>query len=316
MKRKQTYLILLFLIAVVMPVISAVFIYQNFKYISKDREIPSRKYHIVITGNTENINFLKKVFKGADSISDRYNAVVELYAPSSKAQDTSMQSLFDYALFVNADGIIAYTDEETETIELPLSSTNNQIPVVTIGRYNQDFPQISFIGNNFSESGRLIAKTAFEYSTNTTPIYILNSTNKTPGYSTLMNSLSVSLKNYQMNFTVLEESPQENEEKLLKYLENNKTRSIIVCLSEDDSIHVSRMAADPFFNAKNTIISFGENETIASYFDRGIISAVISVDQEKIGSMAMKELFDYKRTNFANNYVYAGIQVKKGDHSK
>ena len=30
----------------------------------------------------------------------------------------------------------------------------------------------------------------------------------------------------------------------------------------------------------------------------------------------MKELFDYKRTNFANYYVYAGLQLMKKDNEK
>ena len=91
------------------------------------------------------------------------------------AEDVSTQGLFDYATFVNADGIIAYIDNESDIVETPTGSGRTQIPVVTVGHFNQNIPQISFIGNNFSESGRILAKTAFEYSTNESALYIVNS---------------------------------------------------------------------------------------------------------------------------------------------
>lgn len=291
-------------------------IFQNFKHFTKEQEIPQRRNHIIVIGKTASNNFLNNVYIGADRVSDRYNAVVELYVPSSKAEDTSLQSLFDYATFVNADGIIAYIDNESDIVDIPVGSARSQIPVVTIGRFNQNIPQISFIGNNFSESGRILAKTAFEYSTNDSVLYVLNSSPKTPGYSTLINSLSVALRGYQMNAIFLEGNAKENEDFLMPELFNKQKHNIIISLSEDDTIRISQLSSDTLYNENNTIISFGINETISTYLEKGIVSAIISVDQEKTGTLAMKELFDYKRTNFANNYVYAGLQLFRKEDRK
>lgn len=291
-------------------------IFQNFKHFTKEQEIPQRRNHIIVIGKTASNNFLNNVYIGADRVSDRYNAVVELYVPSSKAEDTSLQSLFDYATFVNADGIIAYIDNESDIVDIPVGSARSQIPVVTIGRFNQNIPQISFIGNNFSESGRILAKTAFEYSTNDSVLYVLNSSPKTPGYSTLINSLSVALRGYQMNAIFLEGNAKENEDFLMPELFNKQKHNIIISLSEDDTIRISQLSSDTLYNENNTIISFGINETISTYLEKGIVSAIISVDQKKTGTLAMKELFDYKRTNFANNYVYAGLQLFRKEDRK
>lgn len=281
-----------------------------------EQEIPQRRNHIIVIGKTASNNFLNNVYIGADKVSERYNAVVELYVPSSKAEDTSLQALFDYATFVNADGIIAYIDNESDIVETPTGSGRTQIPVVTVGHFNQNIPQISFIGNNFSESGRILAKTAFEYSTNESALYIVNSSTKTQGYSTLLNSLSVTLRGFQMNTTFLEGSAKENEDFLMPELFNKQKHNIIISLSEDDTIRISQLSSDTLYNENNTIISFGNNDTISTYMEKGIVSAIISVDQEKTGTLAMKELFDYKRTNFANNYVYAGLQLIKKENKK
>lgn len=316
MASKQPNFILLILISFIIPVLFAVSIFHNFKQFSKEREIPLRRNHIIVIGKTASNNFLNNVYKGANGVAERYNAVVELYVPSSKAEDTSLQSLFDYATFVNADGIIAYIDNETDSVETPVGSTRTQIPVVTIGRFNQNIPQISFIGNNFSESGRVLAKTAFEYSTNDSSLYVLNSLGKTPGYPTLINSLSVTLRGYQMNAIFLEGSSKENEDFLTPLLFNKQKHNIIISLTEDDTIRISQLSSDPLYNENNTIISFGTNETISTYLEKGIVNAILSVDQEKTGTLAMKELFDYKRTNFANNYLYAGLQLTKKEDKR
>ncbi|MCQ2585899.1 MAG: substrate-binding domain-containing protein [Treponema sp.] len=316
MARKQPNFILLILISFILPVIFALTIFHTFKRFTMEQEIPQRRNHIIVIGKTASNNFLNNVYIGADKVSERYNAVVELYVPSSKAEDTSLQALFDYATFVNADGIIAYIDNESDIVETPTGSGRTQIPVVTVGHFNQNIPQISFIGNNFSESGRILAKTAFEYSTNESALYIVNSSTKTQGYSTLLNSLSVTLRGFQMNTTFLEGSAKENEDFLMPELFNKQKHNIIISLSEDDTIRISQLSSDTLYNENNTIISFGNNDTISTYLEKGIVSAIISVDQEKTGTLAMKELFDYKRTNFANNYVYAGLQLIKKENKK
>lgn len=316
MGRKQPNFILLILISIILPVLFTFTIFNSFKHFTKEQEIPQRRNHILVIGKTASNSFLNNVYKGADRVSERYNAVVELYVPSSKAEDTSLQSLFDYATFVNADGIIAYIDNDSDMVEIPISSTKNQIPVVTVGFFNQNIPQISFIGNNFSESGRILAKTAFEYSTNESALYILNSSSKSQGYSSLTNSLSVTLRGYQINATFLEGNAKENEDFLIPELFNKQKHNIIISLTEDDTIRISQLSSDTLYNENNIIISFGNNDTISKYLEKGIVNAIISVDQEKIGTLAMKELFDYKRTNFANNYVYAGLQLIKKDNKK
>jgi len=316
MARRQPNFILLILFSFILPLIFSLSIIQIFKYYSKEPEIPHRRHHIIVTGKTSSNNFLNNVYKGAERVSERYNAVVELYVPSSKAEDTSLQSLFDYATFINADGIIAYIDDENDIVETPVGSARTEIPVVTIGKYNQNIPQISFIGNNFSESGRVLARTAFEYSTNESFLYVLNSNERNYGYSNLVNSLSVCLKGYQMNPVFIEGNSAINEDFLMPILFNKQNHNILICLSEEDTIRISQLSSDPLYNENNTIISFGDNETISAYLEKGIVNAILSVDQEKTGTLAMKELFDYKSKNFANNYVYAGLQLVRGKDRK
>ncbi len=312
MKQKETTILIPVAIAIILPLLFAFFVYRNFSNFSRESDSVDRDFHILVIGKTENNNFLNNVYRGADQVSTMYNAVVELHVPSSKAEESSLESLFEYAEFVKADGVIAYIDEETASLDFPVK--NLDIPVVTIGNFCQEIPQISFIGNNYSESGKLLAKTAFEYCIGNSEIYIINSSEKNPNYSNLMNTITVSLKGYSMPFEILEGSGPEIEKTVLNEISTDSEKELIlVCLSEEDSIHMSQLSSDPIFSGKFKIISFGENQTVTTYFNKGIINAIVSVDQENTGTRAMKEIFDYKKNNFANSYVYAGLNLKKGE---
>lgn len=311
--RKALYLSIVILLTLIFPLLFITILSRSFKYISMTENIPNKKYHIIVTGETQNSNFLNKVFEGALKEAESYDAVVELNIPSSKADDTSLSSLFEYASFVNADGIIAYIDEDSDAVQAPKKSDGGDIPVITVGFFNQNIPQISFIGNNYSESGRILARTAVEYWKSGYDIFIVNSAEKNPNYSNLMNTLSVALKTARLFPETFEGTFTENQDAVSKrLLHENIVPAVIISLTEDDSISISQLASDPDYKQDNIIISFGENETISTYFEKGIISAVLSVDQENAGSRAVRELFNYKRNRFANNYVYAGIQLKKG----
>lgn len=317
MKHNATNVIFLIFLTIIFPVIFLLFLYFSFSFFTRQPDLPDRSYHILVTGSSENNNFLNNVYLGASAEADIYDAVVELYVPSSKAEEFSLASLFEYASFVNADGIIAYIEGETGPLESPEKNDGTPIPVVTVGHFNSDFPQISFIGNNFTESGRFIARTTIEMWESGYDLYIVNSESKTSAYSTLMNTLSVSLKNASLYPVTFEKTPMENRDSMKKILlEDNTAPSLIICLTEEDSINISQLATDSRYNNKNKIISFGDNDTITSYYEKGIIDTIISVDQKNTGSRAIKEIFNYKKNKFANNYIYAGLQIKKGVNKK
>ena len=51
--------------------------------------------------------------------------------------------------------------------------------------------------------------------------------------------------------------------------------------------------------------------TLAFYLSKGILSELISLDPQKIGEVALKEIFEYKKNGYANSYIAADIKVTK-----
>src|SRR5574344_332532 len=280
----------------------------------------NKTFHILVIGRSENESFLQQVYKGTQHLSETYHAAVELYVPGSLAEDVSMQSLFDYASFANADGVIAYIDSNDTTTEHPLVPParidGEIIPLITVGHYSPELTQVSFIGTNYSELGRTIAEETVASLNEKGTAFIINSSSQNnPNYSTLMNSLLSTLNGAEkISYNVLDQSSNESallsDETFRKTLTSTE-HPLLVCLTAEDTIRASQAVTELNKIKQIGIIGFGDNDTIELYFEKQLINELISVDPEKIGETAIHELFEYRNKGYANSYITADVQIRK-----
>ena len=59
------------------------------------------------------------------------------------------------------------------------------------------------------------------------------------------------------------------------------------------------------------IIGFGDGDVLETYLNKGTVTELLSIDSEKIGRTAIKELFEYIRQGYANNYIAADVKVRR-----
>lgn len=278
-----------------------------------------RNYHFLVLGKSSNISSLGQVFRGADIVSGDYNTVVELYVPETLADDVSMEELFNYAAFVNADGIIAYVDADYSTIEAPIRTDGTEIPVITLGHYSQSIPQVSFIGTNYSEVGRTIANECIDLLDKKGSIYVFTTElENNPNYSNLMNSFQHTLSGYQdLSLQVMSVSGTDADfyvavESVTSAESGSDNAPLLVCVSEEDTIRCAQLLSELRLESRVQLLGMGNNETLLRYFERGAIRELIYIDQEKIGRTAMKELIEYRTTGHSNNYIAADVEILRG----
>ncbi len=313
--KKIVFLILCILTILCFTVILYLSILINVK---KKDEIKSsqKQYHIIITGTSENESFLKQVYKGAQQVSNNYNAIVELLVPESQAEDTSLQSLLDYTAFVNCDGVIAYINNEESDISPPENTEGKRIPFITVGHYDPLLAQVSFIGTNYSELGNTLAEQIVScLGTSGTELIINSNTKNDPNYSSLMNTLSNSLSTkssiYTETLTNKSKTGITIEDLLRKKLSEHTTNAInlIVCLNEEDTIRSVQTVTNLNKVGKIKILGIGESPEIYQYYNKGIITSMLSLNLVKIGETAMKELFEYKKHGSANSFITADFKI-------
>ncbi|MCI1209077.1 MAG: substrate-binding domain-containing protein [Treponema sp.] len=273
-----------------------------------------KKYHIIVTGSSENESFLKQVYKGASQVSDSYDAVVELAVPESQAEDVSLQSQLDYCSFAGCDGVIAYINSEKTTIVPPETDAGKVIPLITVGHYSPLIPQLSFIGTNYSELGITLSRLILSYLKNERSLLIVNTNNRNdPNYSILMNTLTNTMANSPRIITEMlnynSGGDLSIEDIIRKKLTGSDSVDLIVCLKEDDTIRVAQTVTDLNKVGEIKILGFGESPEALQYYNKGIITCMLSQNLVKIGETAMKEMFEYKNNGSANSFITADVQI-------
>ncbi len=258
-------------------------------------------YHVIVTGTYENQSFLKEVYEGADRASAYFNSVVDLHIPQSQADTESLQSLLNYCSYLNVDGIIVYVDSPDYKPELLTRSDSPSIPIITIGQFSPNFPQISFIGINNWELGKKIADETQDTLPDGGRVYIISDSN-TQNSNNLISSIQSALQNnILISSMVIEEiSPD---------LSLDGQNNIFISLTEDQTIRSAQLLSEQF-NMKNyKLIGFGGNEVCQLYLQKDWITKLVSLDPQKIGQDALYELFEYRSKGNANSYISADVKI-------
>lgn len=301
---KYVFLIFSFIALLVFSIVFyAVFFSSRARIQNQNDYNPSDNclYHIIVTGTYENQSFLKEVYEGASRASAYFNSVIDLHIPQSQADTQSLQNLLDYCSYLNADGIIVYVDSPDFKPNILTRSDSPSIPIITIGHFSPNFPQISFIGINNWELGKKLADETQDTLPNGGTVYIINDTN-TQNANNLISSIQSALQNNSLiTSKVIEEiSPA---------LSLNGQNNIFISLTEDNTIRSAQLLSEQFDMDKYKFIGFGGNEVCQLYLQKGWITKLVSLDPQKIGQDALYELFEYRSKGNANSYISADVKI-------
>ena len=265
-------------------------------------------YHIMVTGSYENQSFLSQLYAGASKKAKSYNAVVDLHVPQSQADTTTLQELLDYCSFMNADGIIAYIDSPDEIPVLLDRPDEPAIPLITTGQFSANLPQVSYVGINNWELGKKIADEVHALLPEGGNVYIISDSITTNSVN-LISSLQLALQ----EDTGIQ--PQVME-KLGNSLVLKGVNNIFICLTEDDTIRLAQELSEQFLPNEYKLLGFGGNEVCQLYLQKGFITELFSLDPEKIGETAIRELFEYRTKGSANSYITVDVKIAKTEAAK
>lgn len=262
-------------------------------------------YHVIITGTYENLSFLSEVYKGASKLASAYKTVVDLHVPNSQADTESLQSLLDYCSFLNADGIIFYLDSSDETPVLLRRQDAPAIPIITTGQFSPNLQQISYIGTNNWELGKKIADETSYFLPVGGNVYIISESNDINS-NTLISSIQSALGDNQTITTSVID-------KVSPDLTIEGKDNIFISLTEDDTILSAQLLSEMFDSFRYKLIGIGGNEVCQLYLQKGWIGELVSLDPEKIGENAIRELFEYRSKGYANSYVTADVKTIRSE---
>ena len=314
--KRTIELLLLLAIAVSAFFLAAPFV--AFSNEGRESSVPAeRQKNILIVGKSDRKAYLGQVLLGAEEASKKNEAAVTVYTGKSNAEEISMQALFNYASYLNADGIIACIEDDDERLDIPKKTNGDSIPLVTIGSYAPNLPQLSYIGANYSELGKITAREIIEQIGPSGKVILLESsaasdTNHSNLMAGLLGALSahpeISVKTLQFE----RESSFSKEDSLRQQLASQEDLELIVSLAEQTTILAAQSVRDLNLSGKVKIIGFGDSDDCRADFEKKIVTELISVKTQDIGRRAMTELFEFLQNGYANSFVSAEVEVLKG----
>lgn len=260
-------------------------------------------YHIIITGTYENQSFLSEVYKGASRLAASYKIVVDLHVPKSQADTESLQSLLDYCSFLNADGIIVYLDSADDNPVLLRRQDDPPIPLITTGQFSPNMQQVSYIGTNNWELGKKIADETQSFLPEGGSVYIISQSNDSNS-NTLISGIQSALgDNQKITTRVIE--------KVGPDLAVEGKNNIFISLTEDATILSAQTLSEQYDPESYRLIGIGSNEVCQLYLQKDWIAELVSLDPEKIGETAIRELFEYRSKGYANSYITADVKIRR-----
>ncbi|MCR5612576.1 substrate-binding domain-containing protein [Treponema sp.] len=283
--------------------------------------ITQRDYCILITGTPDDDAFLKQVYEGASIVSNFYDSAIQYYIPEKKSEGNSIQTLLDYAGFINADCVITCIESSKDKFIQPVNSLGKRIPLITVGLYSPQIPQLSHVGINYAELGISMAQEAIRMLKGHGTVYILNTSDYSNFYnSTLLNNLHNELKNQPnitiLNSTLIEKNSLSIEDNIRQQIASSGQLDLIIALSEQGTILAAQTVLDLNQNSKTKILGFGDGKDSLTYFEKGIVTELFAPDAIDIGKKSLQEFFEYSTKGSANSYVTANIKLLKPEAAK
>ena len=283
-----------------------------------DRGVSSeREKNILIVGKKSRQSYLEQIYFGAQGVAQDNMAAVSLYSGKPNDQDFSMQELFNYASYLNADGVIALIDSGAESLKVPQKIDGQKIPLVTVGTYMPNLEQLSFIGSNYSELGKTTAREIVSLIGPGNKAILLDSNEgDDANHSNLMAGLLTALSSHpEISIKTLQfekSSSFSREDSLRQQLASQEGLELIVSLAEQNTILAAQSVRDLNLSGRVKIIGFGDSADSREYFDKGIVTELICVKTQDIGKKAIQELFEYLQNGYANSFVSAEVEVLRG----
>jgi ribose transport system substrate-binding protein len=87
--------------------------------------------------------------------------------------------------------------------------------------------------------------------------------------------------------------------------------NIFISLTEDATILSAQTLSEQYDPESYRLIGIGSNEVCQLYLQKDWIAELVSLDPEKIGETAIRELFEYRTKGYANSYITAEVKITK-----
>ena len=111
--------------------------------------------------------------------------------------------------------------------------------------------------------------------------------------------------------TVTSQNMLDADESVSALLSRNPETNTIIFTNEDDTIAYAKMIVEQNKVGTHKIIGFGSSDAVKDYLEKGVLSALVSVDSYQLGYQALQSVYEICQNGYTSSYVNTGFDFLK-----
>lgn len=270
------------------------------------------KYHYAFFLPAADHSFFSKVREGAVKAAKSMDCAITFHSIDSDPIS------FEMARFSGFDGFGLYLYQKDEKKLKILSELIKEgLPVVQIENEVIKSPDSLFIGTNNFNVGKDIGQLAKSTQMDTMKITLVYS-KKNPGLKSDENLIEMGIKSVlgsRLSELRTEETslnPLDAEMLVYKLLKTDPSIDIIVLTDPNDTLVTVQAIIDMNLVGMVKIIGFGDQKTIKSYINKGVLLGSIVRNPYRIGYSTVLALKEISTNGYTSAYVDTGVTILSG----
>lgn len=269
------------------------------------------QFHIALYIPEPTRSFFNSMLQGAKDFCEENNIALSVHT-----LDEDTNHLFS-APYINADGIVIYSfSDSKETAGILNTIAGASIPLVLIDHAISTNIPYTHIGVNNFELGCFIGDYLCSEQESIAPIIVYSE--KSPGMYAERELIEMGLKSAAgaglkkaIQCTVTSQNMLDADENVSALLSRNPETNTIIFTNEDDTIAYAKMIVEQNKVGTHKIIGFGSSDAVKDYLEKGVLSALVSVDSYQLGYQALQSVYEICQNGYTSSYVNTGFDFLK-----
>ena len=274
------------------------------------------KYHYAFFLPAEDSSFFSKLKEGAIAAASTRDCAISFHSIDSDPLS------FEMARYSGFDGFGLYLYEKDRSKLQYLSEILGEgIPVVQIENEIIQGTDSFFIGTNNFDVGKGIGQLALDAGIEKINMVLVYS-RKSPGVMSDRNLVEMGLKTVLgdklsgLSTEVTSLNPLDTGMLVYDLLKKDPLIDIIILTDQNDTLMTVQTIIDLNLVGKVRIIGFGENETIKSYIEKGVLLGSIVRNPYRIGFSTVMALKELSTNGYTSAYADTGITILSGNNNE
>ncbi len=281
---------------------------------SGERSVETRARHVAVFLPEQNTLFFQHLREGAQSVADDFDMAVSFHPIGPESAE------FRYARYSGIEGAIIFPYLAEEEMLQRLEELDDAgIPVVLIEQDVADELPWTFVGTNNFELGRRVGQRLIERDEHDQIVVVYS--DKSPAVAAereLMELGITTAMGDRLRTPIARRhtglNPLDAEAVTYQLLRSPTERPIsaLVFTDTDDTFAALQAIINLNLVGEVQVVGFGVTDSIIDYLDRGVLSATIAVNPQRIGIESVRVLDELIRTGNAPGYVDTGVEILRG----